>query len=100
MMNIVDYLIGNTDRHWGNWGGRCYVNNVNNKPISLHPLMDFNQSFQMYDILDGANCQTCFDERMNQKQVALQAVERVGLNQICGIEDGSVSIFPGIYGDV
>lgn len=19
MMNIVDYLIGNTDRHWGNW---------------------------------------------------------------------------------
>ena len=20
MMNIVDYLIGNTDRHWGNWG--------------------------------------------------------------------------------
>lgn len=21
MMNIVDYLVGNTDRHWGNWGG-------------------------------------------------------------------------------
>lgn len=20
MMNIIDYLVGNTDRHWGNWG--------------------------------------------------------------------------------
>ena len=20
MMNILDYLVGNTDRHWGNWG--------------------------------------------------------------------------------
>lgn len=29
MMNIVDYLIGNTDRHWGNWG--FLVNNANNK---------------------------------------------------------------------
>ncbi|MCB6309069.1 hypothetical protein LI216_04895 [Mediterraneibacter glycyrrhizinilyticus] len=92
MMNIVDYLIGNTDRHWGNWG--VLVNNVNNKPISLHPLMDFNQSFQMYDRLDGANCQTCFDERMNQKQAALQAVERVGLNQIYGIEDEWFQYFP------
>ena len=91
MMNIVDYLIGNTDRHWGNWG--VLVNNVNNKPISLHPLMDFNQSFQMYDILDGANCQTCFDERMNQKQAALQAVERVGLRQIW-YRRRMVSIFP------
>ena len=67
---------------------------LNNKPISLHPLMDFNQSFQMYDILDGANCQTCFDERMNQKQAALQVVERVGLNQICGIEDEWFQYFP------
>ena len=92
MMNIVDYLIGNTDRHWGNWG--VLVNNVNNKPISLHPLMDFNQSFQMYDSLDGANCQTCFGERMNQKQAALQAVERVGLNQICSIEDEWFQYFP------
>lgn len=92
MMNIVDYLIGNTDRHWGNWG--VLVNNVNNKPISLHPLMDFNQSFQMYDSLDGANCQTCFGERMNQKQAALQAVERVGLNQICSIKDEWFQYFP------
>ncbi len=30
MMNIVDYLIGNTDRHWGNWG--VLVCNSNNKP--------------------------------------------------------------------
>lgn len=29
MMNIVDYLIGNTDRHWGNWG--FYTDNSTNK---------------------------------------------------------------------
>jgi hypothetical protein len=29
MMNILDYLIGNTDRHWGNWG--LFVDNATNK---------------------------------------------------------------------
>ena len=56
MMNIIDYLIGNTDRHWGNWG--VLVDNISNKPVSLHKLMDFNQAFQAYDTIDGANCQT------------------------------------------
>ena len=37
MMNIIDYLVGNTDRHWGNWG--VLVDTKNNKPISLHKLM-------------------------------------------------------------
>ena len=37
MMNIIDYLIGNTDRHWGNWG--VLVNNSNNKPVRLYCLL-------------------------------------------------------------
>ena len=45
MMNMVDYLVGNTDRHWGNWG--VTVDNSNNKPLRLHKLMDFNQAFQI-----------------------------------------------------
>lgn len=80
MMNIIDYLIGNTDRHWGNWG--VLVRNSNNKPICLHKLMDFNQAFHSYDSLEGSNCQTVFGKHMTQKEAALQAVKQIGLNQI------------------
>ena len=49
MMNILDYLVGNTDRHWENWG--LLVDNETNQPIRLHDLMDFNRAFQQYDTL-------------------------------------------------
>lgn len=79
MMNILDYLIGNTDRHWGNWG--FMVNNQNNRPISLHPLMDFNQSFHAYDTLEGARCLTVQPKILSQMEAALEAAEAVGWNQ-------------------
>ena len=79
MMNILDYLVGNTDRHWGNWG--FLVDNATNQPIRLHPLMDFNQAFHRYDNLEGSNCQTVLPEIMTQKEAAIQAVKQVGLNQ-------------------
>ena len=47
MMNIMDYLVGNSDRHWGNWG--FYVDNATNTPLKLHPLMDFNKAFTNYE---------------------------------------------------
>lgn len=84
MMNILDYLVGSTDRHWGNWG--ILIDNSSNRPISLHPLMDFNQSFQAYDTLAGANCQTVLPAIMTQKNAALDAVKHVGLNQIREVE--------------
>ena len=31
MMNILDYLVGNVDRHWGNWG--FLIDNQKNKLI-------------------------------------------------------------------
>ena len=95
MMNIVDYLIGNTDRHWGNWG--VLVRNSNNKPVRLHDLMDFNQTFNAYDDMEGANCQTMFGEHMNQKQAAIKAVERIGLNQIREIKRESFCELPQFY---
>ena len=55
-----------TDRHWGNWG--LLVDNSTNRPVSLHPLMDFNQAFHSYEDLEGANCQTVFPERMTQRK--------------------------------
>lgn len=80
MMNVMDYLVGNTDRHWGNWG--VLVDTRTNRPLSLHPLMDFNQSFLAYDTLDGANCQTLFGRRGTQRQAAEEAVRKIGLSQI------------------
>lgn len=79
MMNILDYLIGNTDRHWGNWG--FLIDNQTNTPISLHPLMNFNQSFTAYDSIEGANCLTT-PIPMTQKEAAIEAVKQVGLNHI------------------
>ena len=84
MMNILDYLVGNTDRHWGNWG--FMIDNRTNRPISLHPLMDFNQVFQSYDTLEGANCQTVFPEILTQKEAAIAAVRQNGLHQIHQVE--------------
>jgi len=91
MMNIIDYLVGNTDRHWGNWG--VLVDNRTNKPRRLHDLMDFNQSFNAYDRIDGANCQTGFGEFMSQRDAAIRAVKRIGLNQVKPIDN---SIFDGL----
>ena len=79
MMNLIDYLVGNTDRHWGNWG--FLVNNDTNRLEKLCPLMDFNKSFLAYDTIDGARCQTS-SRKLSQREAALEAVRAVGLNQI------------------
>lgn len=79
-MNILDYLVGNTDRHPENWG--FLVDNTNNEYVSLYPLMDFNQSFLSYDNLDGANCQTVLPRRLSQRKAAIEAVKCIGLRQI------------------
>lgn len=84
MMNIIDYLIGNTDRHWGNWG--FYVNNSNNRLLGLHPLMDFNKAFTAYETIDGDVCQTT-EKRITQKEAAIEAVKKIGLNQIKDINE-------------
>ena len=83
MMNLIDYLVGNTDRHWGNWG--FLVNNDTNRLEKLYPLMDFNKSFLAYDTLDGARCQTC-SRKLSQREAAIEAVHAVGLNQIAEIK--------------
>lgn len=85
MMNIMDYLLGNTDRHWGNWG--VLIDNKTNKPIRLYDLMDFNKSFHSYDQIEGANCLTIenTEKKQTQKEAAIEAVCKVGLNQVCEV---------------
>lgn len=84
-MNIIDYLVGNTDRHPENWG--FLIDNKTNEYVSLYPLMDFNQSFNSYDTMEGANCQTVYPEKMSQKEAAIKAVKKIGLNQIKEIDE-------------
>ena len=90
-MNILDYLVGNTDRHQENWG--FLIDNTTNQPISLYPLMDFNMSFQTYDKLDGANCLTVGSRKLSQREAAIEAVKAIGLRQICDVD---LSIFEGM----
>ena len=84
MMNIMDYLLGNTDRHWGNWG--VLVDNATNQPVRLHDLMDFNRAFEAYDTLDGGFCLTT-DQKQTQKEAAIEAVQKVGVNQIAEVRE-------------
>ena len=85
-MNILDYLIGNNDRHQENWG--VLVDNSTNKYISLYPLMDFNQSFMDYDIIEGGVCQTLFPRKISQREAAIEAVKKIGLPIIKDIDMG------------
>ena len=85
MMNLLDYLVGNTDRHWGNWG--FLVDNRTNQPVCLHPLMNFNQSFHAYESLKGANCQTVFPRILTQREAAAEAVKRRGLPKYMEISE-------------
>lgn len=78
MMNILDYLIGNTDRHWENWG--LLIDNKTNKPVRLYDLMDFNKAFSEYDTEDGTGSLT--ERGKSQKEAAITAVKQIGLNQI------------------
>lgn len=84
MMNILDYLIGNNDRHWENWG--LLIDNESGKPIRLHDLMDFNQAFKAYDTIDGALCQTALPRHICQRQAAIEAVKAIGVNRIHEID--------------
>ena len=84
-MNILDYLIGNTDRHPENWG--FLVDNQTNEYLSLYLIMDLNKSFESYDTMDGANCQTVLPKRQTQREAAIDAVREIGMNQICEIRE-------------
>jgi len=94
-MNILDYLVGNTDRHPENWG--FLVDNHTNNCIALHALMDFNKSFHAYDTIEGAVCQTSFPARMSQKEAAVCAVSKIGLRQIQEIDPEWFADMPEVY---
>lgn len=83
MMNIMDYLLGNNDRHWGNWG--FFVDNKTNRLLELHPLMDFNKAFSAYGSMTGAMCLTG-QGNITQQDAAVNAVRLIGLNQTSDVQ--------------
>ena len=70
------------------------MDNLTNQPLRLHDLMDFNQAFNAYDTMDGSNCLTGFGVKMTQREAALQAVEKVGLNQLCAVDSSVFENLP------
>lgn len=67
------------------------MDNETNKTVRLHDLMDFNRAFQQYDILDGASCLTVGKRHLSQREAAMEALRKIGLNQFV---DVAVDIFP------
>lgn len=70
-MVLVDYIIGNTDRHSLNWG--VLHDNYDNKILGLHPIFDLNNSFNFKD----ANAPSIIKERTSMKMFALEAMEEL-----------------------
>ena len=68
------------------------MDNETNQPIRLHDLMDFNRAFQQYDTLDGTNCLTVGKRHLNQREAAVEAVRKIGLNLL---ENVNKDIFVG-----
>lgn len=89
-MNILDYLVGNTDRHPENWG--FLIDNETNQYLSLYPIMDFNQSFYSYDTLEGARCQTVLPKQMTQREAAIEAAQEIGLGLVRKVD-------PALFGE-
>ena len=47
MMNLCDYLVGNSDRHQDNWG---YIFNDTREIIGFAPIFDFNHAFEASEL--------------------------------------------------
>ncbi len=63
------------------------MDNLTNQPVRLFDLMDLNQTFLAYDTPDGANCMTTGNRKMSQREAAVEAVKKIGLNQRNEIKD-------------
>lgn len=72
LMNLCDFLIGNTDRHWGNWLF-LYDDNIN---IRYAPLMDFNHAFEATEATACLPYGYVYNQTISQYEAALIALKR------------------------
>lgn len=69
-MNLADYLVGNTDRHWQNWGFLFDREGIR----GYAPLMDFNHAFE------GEMETGCLPERLRNRSVTQRDAAREALD--------------------
>jgi len=91
-MQIMTYLIGDLDKHDGNWG--FFRDNTTGKLKCIHPMFDFNCAFEGYYEKDGGWCiaeeidiplgdgEFDFRPTKTQKQVALEGISQVSIHQV------------------
>lgn len=72
IMNLADYLVGNTDRHQGNWG--FGFNPVTRNIIGLHPLMDFNKAFYATKETICLPEHLCNNKKITQEDIAFSVL--------------------------
>lgn len=96
-MNVMTYLIGNSDNHDGNWG--FFRDNETGKLISLHPLFDFNCAFDNYNLPDGGSCIPenithyeegddfgfPFEVTISLREAALEGIKHIDLKQLAPV---------------
>jgi len=75
-MNVIDYLIGNIDRHGKNWG--FLMHNSTGRIIKPHPLFDHNWTFGEVTIRHGANSKVFQGYKL--RDVALSMCDKIRLN--------------------
>ena len=75
-MLIVDYLIANPDRHGQNWG--IYYNPHTTEIISLHPLFDHNNAFDI-GVMDDESYLSHFHDKP-LKENAMMAIKKVDVH--------------------
>lgn len=73
LLNLIDYLIGNYDRHLGNWG---VLVDERNSIVSLAPLFDFDNAFKEGDLVSLTRTHA------TQREAAIEAIE---LLELCDI---------------
>lgn len=74
-MQIADYLVGNTDRHWQNW--ELWFDD--NRKLSFAKLMDFNHAFEATDDTANLPYQVVYSKTMSQKSAAIEAAQKLNI---------------------
>ena len=75
-MNVADYLVGNTDRHWGNW--EFWYDD--DRALRFGKLMDFNHAFEAVQETKNLPYQSVYRRNVSQEEAALESFAKAGLD--------------------
>ena len=76
IMNLCDYLIGNTDRHWGNWLFLYDDSGI----TGYAPLMDFNHAFEADEHTPCLPYGYVYNQNISQFEAASTALKKTDIS--------------------